>query len=189
MGGPSVVARLAGRVIELAVARGADRRALHEASGIDPADLADPDARLPLARHVALLRAAKSLCGDPAFALHYGETVNLAEVSVVGLIGYASETMLDAFVQLQRYERLVMDLDLGLGAGPRFALERDPRGLWIVDRRPDPNASARAHRDRLRADGERHTASSATRRSSWRSRSPMPIPATAANMSASSARR
>ena len=135
----SVVARLAGRVIDLAVARGADRQKLHEASGIAPADLEDPDARIPFARHVALLRAAKELCGDPAFALHYGETVNLAEVSVVGLIGQASETMLDAFVQLQRYERLVMDLDLGLDSGPRFALEREARGLWIVDRRPDPN--------------------------------------------------
>lgn len=138
MAGPSVAASVAERVIQLAVVRGGGRRALLDASGIAPADLEDPDGRIPLAHHVALLRAAKSLCADPAFALHYGERVNLAEVSVVGLIGYASETMLDAFVQLQRYSRLVMDLDLG--PAPRFTLERDDSGLWIVDHRPDPNA-------------------------------------------------
>ncbi|HWT11878.1 MAG TPA: AraC family transcriptional regulator [Allosphingosinicella sp.] len=139
MAGPSVAASVVVRVIELAVARGADRRALLDSTGIDPAGLDDPDARIPLASHIALLRAGKAMCGDPAFALHYGEIVNLAEVSVVGLIGYASETMLDAFVQLQRYSRLVMDLDVG--PGPRFTLDRDERGLWLVDHRPEPNAA------------------------------------------------
>lgn len=139
MAEPSVAASVSLRVIELAVARGAERQALLDASGIIPDDLDDADNRVPLERHVALLRAAKAECDDPAFALHYGEAVNLAEVSVVGLIGYASETMLDAFVQLQRYSRLVMDLDLG--PGPRFTLERDAAGLWIVDHRPEPNAA------------------------------------------------
>ncbi len=138
MANPSVAASVTARVIELAVARGAGRGALLDASGIDAAELEDPDGRIPLDRHIALHRAAKALSGDPAFALHYGETVNLAEVSVVGLIGYASPNMLDAFVQLQRYSRLVMDLDLG--PGPRFTLERDSAGLWIVDHRPEPNA-------------------------------------------------
>jgi AraC-like DNA-binding protein len=138
MAEPTVAASVSARLIELAVARGASRLALFDASGIEPTELEDPDGRIPLVGHVALLRAAKALCGDPAFALHYGETVNLAEVSVVGLIGYASETMLDAFVQLQRYSRLIMDLDLGPAA--RFALERDESGLWLVDHRPHPNA-------------------------------------------------
>jgi len=127
MAEPSVAASVTSRVLELAVAKGADRDALLESCGLRPGELADGDNRIALARHVALLRAAKKACDDPAFAIHYGETVNLAEVSVVGLIGYASETMLDAFVQLQRYTRLVMDLDLG--ATQRFELERDDRGL------------------------------------------------------------
>ena len=139
MAAPSVAASVSLRVIELAVSRGADRQALLDASAIDPSAFEDPDDRIALDRHVALLRAAKAQCDDPAFALHYGEAVNLAEVSVVGLIGYASETMLHAFVQLQRYSRLVMDLDLG--PGPRFTLERDAAGLWIVDHRPAPNSA------------------------------------------------
>jgi AraC-like DNA-binding protein len=139
MGGASVAASVSQRVIELAVARGASRPELLASSGIAPAALEDPDGRIDLAGHLALLRAAKALCADPAFALHYGETVNLAEVSVVGLIGHASETMLDAFVQLQRYSRLIMDFDFG--PDPRFTLERDGAGLWIVDHRPDPNSA------------------------------------------------
>jgi AraC-like DNA-binding protein len=137
MAGASVAASVSNRVVELAVAGGAGRADLLAASGLDRAQLEDPDGRIPLDRHIALLRSASALCADPAFALHYGERVNLAEVSVVGLIGYASETMLDAFVQLQRYSRLIMDFDFG--PGPRFTLERDGLGLWIVDHRPDPN--------------------------------------------------
>src|SRR3954466_10445565 len=138
MTGPTAAASVTRRVMELAVARGASRRALLESSGLDWADLEDDDGRIPFPNHIALLRAARDLCGDPAFALHYGESVNLAEVSVVGLIGQACETMLDAFVQLGRYSRLVMDLDLG--PGERFRLMREASGPWIVDTRPNPNA-------------------------------------------------
>jgi AraC-like DNA-binding protein len=137
MAGATVAAGVTRKVLELAIARGAGRDALLESSGISLADLEDHDQRIPLRRHIALLRAAKELCGDPAFALHYGEGVNLVEVSVVGLLGHASETMADAFVQLARYSRLIVDLDLG--PGERFRLAPDGEGLWIVDDRPDPN--------------------------------------------------
>jgi AraC-like DNA-binding protein len=137
MAGATVAAGISARVLELAVARGADRAALLEASQIEPERLRDHDARIPLARHMALIEAAKRLTGDAAFALHYGEAVDLAEVSVVGLIGHASETMLDAFAQLARYSRLMADLDMG--PGERFQLVRDDAGLWIVDNRSNPD--------------------------------------------------
>jgi AraC-like DNA-binding protein len=137
MAGPTVAAGVTRRLLEVAVELGASMPALLDASGIEPEELADHDDRVALARHMALVRAAKRLCGDPAFALHYGDRINLAEVSVVGLIGYACETVLDAFVQLQRYSRLIMDLDLGVEQ--RFALVPDGEGLWLVDRRPHPN--------------------------------------------------
>jgi AraC-like DNA-binding protein len=137
MAGPTVAAGVTKRLLEVAVELGASRPALLEASGLDPAELADHDNRIALPKHMALVRAAKGLCGDPAFALHYGNNVNLAEVSVVGLIGYACATVADAFVQLQRYSRLIMDLDLGVE--DRFQLEPDDEGLWLVDSRPHPN--------------------------------------------------
>lgn len=139
MRGPSVAAGVTARVFQFAIERGVPRDALLDRSGVAPSVLDDPDARVPLARHLAVLRAAAALSNEPAFALHYGAAVNLAEASVVGLIGYASETMLDAFAQLQRYARLITDF--GPGLMPRFALERDVAGLWIADHRPDPDGT------------------------------------------------
>jgi len=86
-------------LIELAVSEGASHKALVDRSGIDPATLHDQDSRIPFANYVALMRAGQELCNDPALALHYGETNDLSQISIVGLIGQASATMLDAFAQ------------------------------------------------------------------------------------------
>jgi AraC-like DNA-binding protein len=124
-------------MLEFAVLRGAPREALHKALSIDAAQLEDRDTRVPFARYIDLVRAAKQLSGDEALALHFGEAVTMAKISVVGLIGQASETMLEAFVQLNRYVRLVVDVEC---ASPdRFALRRERGGLWMVDTRIDPN--------------------------------------------------
>lgn len=63
----------------------------------------------------------------------------MAEFSVVGLICNAAPTMQHAFAEMNRYGRLVVEVD-GVGLGPRFALEHDARGFWVVDRRSDPNS-------------------------------------------------
>lgn len=138
MAEPTVAAGFASGLLSFAVRNGADRGGLLSAAGLTEADLADPDARIAFARYVSLMRAAKAATGDPALALHYGATVDISRVSIVGLIGQASETMLDAFAQLNRYVRLVVDLDEG--PGDRFRLERDGSGLWFIDARAEPNA-------------------------------------------------
>jgi AraC-like DNA-binding protein len=104
-----------------------------------PADLEDPDGRLPFATYAALMRAAQDLCRDPALALHFGEAVDLAEVSIVGLIMNASATMADAFAQMQRFGRLTLETE-GLSDGPRFTLTARDGQLWMVDTRAEPNA-------------------------------------------------
>jgi AraC-like DNA-binding protein len=132
----TVAAGLARGLIELAVSKGANGAALAERARIALADLEDQDNRIPFASYVALMRAGKELSGDPALALHYGETNDLAHISIVGLIGYASETMMHAFAQLNRYGRLVVEFD---GPKDRFQLARRSTGLWIVDTRENPN--------------------------------------------------
>jgi AraC-like DNA-binding protein len=122
--------------MELAVSKGASEKALAERSGIDPRELQDQDHRVAFAAYVDLMRAAKQLTNDPALALHYGETNDLAQISVVGLLGYASETMLEAFVQLNRYGRLVVEFD---GPKDRFQVAYKNGGLWVVDTRAHPN--------------------------------------------------
>ncbi len=76
-------------------------------SGVTAEDLRDIDRRIPFAKYVALMRAGQELADDPALALHYGETNDMAQVSVVGLIAYACETMAEAMAQMNRYGRLV----------------------------------------------------------------------------------
>lgn len=132
----TVAAGLARGLIDLAVENGADRGVLLERAGIDAADLLDQDIRVPFDRYVALMRAGKALTGDQALALHYGETSDLSDISVVGLIGNASETMMEAFEQLGRFGRLVVEVD-----GPSPRLQASVRGaeVWMVDTRENPN--------------------------------------------------
>jgi AraC-like DNA-binding protein len=133
----TVAAGLARRLIELAVAKGADREALAERSRIDPEALRDQDDRIPLPNYVALMRAAKELTGDPALALHYGATVDMQEFSVVGLLFRACETIVEGIAQVNRYGQLVIEVDVG--GADRFQLVRRDGALWLVDTRRDPN--------------------------------------------------
>jgi AraC-like DNA-binding protein len=122
--------------MDFAVSKGASRAELHARSGIVAADLADIDRRIPFAKYVSLMRAGKELAQDPALALHYGEANDMSEVSVVGLIAYACETMAEAMMQVNRYGRLVVEFD---GPSQRFAVVPKDGGLWAVDNREHPN--------------------------------------------------
>lgn len=133
MAGGSVSSGLIRGMIDYAGERGADRAALAGAASIELALLHDPDARLGLAQYQAVMRACAEACSDPGFAIHYGASVDMAEVSIVGLIMNASETMAEAFAQLQRYGRLAMET---AGAGPRFELAMKNGKPWIADRQP-----------------------------------------------------
>jgi AraC-like DNA-binding protein len=136
MSEPTVAAGFARGLMELAVSKGASRRELAERSGIDPAELQDRDNRIPFTKYVALMSAGKELCKDPALALHFGEAVDLSEMSIVGMAGSASGTMADDLAQLNRYAPLALEVD---GGGDRFQLTRIHGQLWMIDARPNPN--------------------------------------------------
>lgn len=132
----TVSAGLARRLIEFAAAAGVDRTELAECSRIAPGDLDDQDARVPLDRYVTLMRAAKRLTGDPALALRYGGSVDMAEFSVVGLLFQACETIAESLVQINRYGQLIVEVELD--EGDRFQFARRDSQLWMVDTRRDP---------------------------------------------------
>jgi AraC-like DNA-binding protein len=132
---PTVAAGLARGLIEFAARKGAAAGELVERSGIEPREVDDQDGRVPMGKYVALMRAAKAMTGDPALALHYGNEVDMAELSVVGLLVHASETFGEVLAQLNRYGRLLVEVDTG--GADRFQLERVAGKLWIVDARPD----------------------------------------------------
>jgi AraC-type DNA-binding domain-containing proteins len=122
-------------LLEMAVAMGADRRALLDRSGIEPADLENGDNRIPFPKYVALMKAGQDLCNDPALALHFGETVDPAEISFTNSIG--AQSMTEAFAIGNRYARLTVEV--GDENTDRFVLTRTGGQLWMIDNRRNAN--------------------------------------------------
>jgi AraC-like DNA-binding protein len=138
MAKPTISAGIARALLELAASKGASRTDLAKRSRIDLRRLQDPDNRIPLAKCVVLMRAGQELCDDPALALHLGESLGTADLSIAGLIGQACETLADAFVQMNRYHRLVAEID-GAATGDRFVLRHEGRRFWLIDTRKKPD--------------------------------------------------
>lgn len=133
----TVSAGLARGYFQFAVSRGADAQVLAGCAGLDPDLFDDVDNRVSFEAYVALVRAGKELCHEPGLPLYFAEAVDMSEFSVVGLLANASETMMDAFIQLNRYGQLVVEVDIG--AQSRFAFEFRDTGAWLIDTRKNPN--------------------------------------------------
>lgn len=128
---PTVAAGFAKALINLAISKGANQQLLIERALIDQDDLLDQDARVPLVNYMALMKAATDLCNEPAFALHFGEAFSMSELSIVGLICQAAETVAEGLAQMNRYANLIVDFD-ETGAGDRFELIRNEHGSWMA---------------------------------------------------------
>jgi AraC-like DNA-binding protein len=127
---PVIGAGYAKGLLAFAVSKGADRATLLARSNLKAADVEDLDARIPLARYVALFEAAAELLDEPALALHYGQAVRIQDVSIVGLICEACETTLAVGTQLNRYMRLFADDGSG-ASGDLVRLVRRDEGIWM----------------------------------------------------------
>lgn len=134
----SIAAGIVAGFIAFLDGRELDGHALAVAAGIDPALLADPDARVSFARYGQLLALARHASGDTGLSLRFGAAVGMADLSILGLIMEASATMGEAFAQMQRYGRLALAVDPKLPS--RFELEEHEGRLYLIDRRPDPNS-------------------------------------------------
>lgn len=134
---PSVAAGVFDALFEFAVERGADRRALVEATGVEPGKSA-PDDRLPYNLYPSLFRAARRLTGDGALALHFGEMVDMSKFSVVGLLGPPPGSPAQVIDYFNHFSRLLVDPPGS--SSDRLRLGQTGSGLWLVDARPDPNA-------------------------------------------------
>lgn len=135
----TIAAGLVRDLHDFAVAKGADGASLLRDVDLDVNAIEDQDTRLPFAAYIGMLRAAKERLGMPELPLLYGSNSYFEDFSIVGLICHAADTMGEAFDQMNRYARLVMDTGMA-GSAERFALVPDGDGLWITDRRPNPNA-------------------------------------------------
>lgn len=117
-------------LLDFAIAQGADRVALLQRAGIDAATLSHPDNRVPVSNYVALFKAAAELTGIPHISLEYGKAVRMQEISIVGLICEACESVRDVPVQLNRYAQLVVDESGGEPAVLMRGRMHDG-GVWI----------------------------------------------------------
>lgn len=133
----TVSAGLARSLHEFAMRKGADGPALLAAAGLDDAMLADQDARVPFDAYITLIRTAGRMTGDPALPLNHAVETQLERMTVVGLIVHSSASMPDAMNQLNRYARLMVEVDVMDGA-ERFSVDATEGEVWIVDNRPDP---------------------------------------------------
>ena len=135
---PTVSAGYAKALFDLAVEHGAPAQPLLDAAGLRPSDFNDPLARIPLTQFKTLMRRGKLLADEPALALHFGATIPFDDLSIVGLISRAAPTMEAAFNQINRYGRLIIDVDGG-AEGDRFKISRRDGRVWIDDVRDAPN--------------------------------------------------
>ena len=134
----TITARVVATLLDFAAGLGAERRRLLQQSGLRDADLADPDARIPLCRYRDLMAAAKALTGDPALALHHGEAVDVSDLSLGCAVAAGSPSAVDGFAVMNRYARLGLDVETE-GGGDRFEVARGAGLLWLIDRRVHPD--------------------------------------------------
>ncbi|MFT7688714.1 MAG: AraC-like DNA-binding protein [Candidatus Azotimanducaceae bacterium] len=125
-------------LLDLAASKGASRQTLLRRAKISSGDLENRDNRIPLDSYQLLMAAAKSLCEEPALALLLGEASSLSDVSIVGLICKCSSSNVETFQQINRFGRLVVEVD-GHSTQGRFKMKRNDREFWMVDTRSNPN--------------------------------------------------
>lgn len=139
MGHATVSVGYVASLIDLAVSIGADRGALLAQGELTEDALNDPEQRIPFSVFKDVMRAGKTLSNTPELALTFGSVVKFEELSIVGLVAHSATTMREAFEQMNRYHRLVIEVE-GVPEGEeRFKLVQRSDGLWIDDVRKNPN--------------------------------------------------
>ncbi|MDF1502973.1 AraC family transcriptional regulator [Roseisolibacter sp. H3M3-2] len=130
----TILSAVVAGVLEVAVALGHDRATLVREAGLDPALLADPDARLPVEHD---LRLWEALARAPV-GLEVGARLGVASLGVVGYAIQHGGTVGDAIGWLDRY-REVVHPDLV----PRTERRDGPEGARVVFTKPVPAPFAR----------------------------------------------
>ncbi|GAA6202923.1 AraC family transcriptional regulator [Aquicoccus sp. SU-CL01552] len=127
-----MAAGFAAALLDYADSRGAPRARLLAESGLKEADLADQDARVPVAAYQALIAAGIEATGDTALLLRHTFETKLETISVVGQIVHSSQSLTHSIAQLNRYLKLMAEVDI-VGAPDRFELLQENGAVWIVD--------------------------------------------------------
>lgn len=109
----------------LLAARGLDADALVRRAGIDPAALADPNARIPDPKMFDLWRIAYQATGDEALGLEVGQRLHPSSTHALGFAWLASASVMDGLHRVQRYFGVVTDVE-------RIALREAPGRVSVA---------------------------------------------------------
>lgn len=105
----TVLVRVLERVLARAVQEGLDRRTVVEAAGLDDVDFATPEARVPIARLIAMWQVLAKSPLDAGFGVRFGSLARVREFGVVGYAMYYSATLDDALRRLSRFSRILTE--------------------------------------------------------------------------------
>jgi AraC-like DNA-binding protein len=131
----TMAAGFASGFLDYAVAEGAPHGRLLAASGLTDGDLADQDARIPVAAYEAMIGAGIEATGDTSLLLRHVLDSRLETMSIVGQIAHASTSFPHSLAQLNRYARLMADVPIP-GGRDRFEIVREGEAVWLLDHRP-----------------------------------------------------
>jgi len=88
---------------------GVDVDAVLVSQGLTPAQLDDPDLRIPIARSIGVWRVAYDAAGDPALGLRVVEDLEIERFTLFAYLAASSETGRQAFERATRYARISVD--------------------------------------------------------------------------------
>lgn len=91
------------QIAELLEARGLPPQRVLREVGLDWRKVREPDARIPFAKHVALVEAVARHFGDSCFGLHFASRVDILDAGTIGYVVANSPKLGDAFRNLVSY--------------------------------------------------------------------------------------
>jgi AraC-like DNA-binding protein len=127
---PTALAMTVAPLKEALQARGLDFGVLARRVGLDPEELARPNARYPSARIQRLWALAAAESGDPLFGLHVGQLARPGVFHALGLGIVSSQSLLAALRRIERYSAVV-------STNGRFVLVSGT-GIVALESRPTP---------------------------------------------------
>lgn len=92
--------------------------------------LAAPIHRVPPGDYVELMQAGIELCNEPALALLYGRAVRLKDISILGLVEGAFDSVSSMHRDMNRYAALGLDKDLRDSPAPFTATHINTQSLF-----------------------------------------------------------
>jgi AraC-like DNA-binding protein len=88
---------------------GVDWESILSSCGIDPAELHDPEARIPQDRFHRIWIAASEFTGDPCIGLHAGARIHPHAVNLFGYLMLSSATLGDGLERVARFQRVLTE--------------------------------------------------------------------------------